>query len=63
MKTLLQEKLGVPENIIQSSRRYYEDLKNELEKEVKGSNREEQYYFFIKPDEPYKIGEIGRAHV
>ncbi len=63
MKTLLQEKLGVPENIIQSSRRYYEDLTNELEKEVKGSNREEQYYFFIKPDEPYKIGDFKTSSI
>jgi hypothetical protein len=63
MKTLLQEKLGVPENIIQSSRRYYDDLTNELEKVVKGSNREEQYYFFIKPEEPYKIGDFKTSSI
>jgi hypothetical protein len=63
MKTLLQEKLGVPENIIQSSRRYYEDLRNELEKVVKSSNREEQYYFFIKPEEPYKIGDFKTSSI
>jgi len=63
MKTLLQEKLGVPENIIQSSRRYYEDLRNELEKVVKSSNREEQYYFIIKPEEPYKIGDFKTSSI
>ena len=57
MKVHLQERLGVPNNLIDTANRFYFDLIEEVTREVKASNREEDYYFFIQPQPPYTLGE------
>ena len=57
MKTHLQERLGVPENIIDSAERYYNDLLEQVRYNIRQSNRKEDYYFLIQPSSPYRIGD------
>jgi hypothetical protein len=57
MKVHLQERLGVPNNLIDTANRFYFDLIEEVSREVKASNRKEDYYFYIKPEPPYTLGE------
>ena len=57
MKIHLHERLGVPENIVQSAERYYNDLIEEVGDNIRQSDRKEDYYFFIQPSKPYQIGD------
>ena len=57
MKTHLQERLGVPESIVYSAERYFEDLVEQVRSNIRKSNREEQYYFLITPAVPYRVGD------
>ena len=55
MKTHLQERLGVPESIVYSAERYFEDLVEQVRSNIIKSNREEQYYILITPAVPYRV--------
>jgi len=57
----INEVVGVPENIIDSAVRLYEDIKSEL-KQVIDTNITE-YNFVIEPKEPYKIGDMDISEV
>lgn len=57
MKVQLQERLGVPEGIIESAERFYNDLLEQVRYNIKKSNRKEEYYFVIEPKSPYQIGD------
>jgi len=57
MKIHLHERLGVPENIVESAERYYNDLIEQVRYNIRKSDRKQEYYFFIEPSKPYQVGD------
>jgi hypothetical protein len=56
MKNQIQEVLGVPENLIDSARRFYDELKKVTLQKIKPSEDDETYEYSIKFDPPLNIG-------
>jgi hypothetical protein len=54
-KISLQEKLGVPDNLIQTASTLYGEILERLKKELNGEDLE--YSFTFSPSSPYKIGD------
>lgn len=57
MKIHLHERLGVPENIVETAEKYYDDLIEQVVDNIRESDRKEDYYFFIQPSKPYQVGD------
>jgi len=57
IKKAINEVVGVPENIIESAVRLYEDIKKEITSVIDTNITE--YNFVIEPDEPYIIGDMN----
>ena len=55
MNTKIYESVGVPEGIVKSGQRLYDDFKKEVIPLLKDGQTEYQVNF--KPKEPYKIGD------
>jgi len=56
MKNQIQEVLGVPENLIDSARKFYDELKRVTLQKIKPSQDDETYEYSIKFDPPLNIG-------
>ena len=55
-KTPLQEKLGVPTNLIPSAVKLYNSILEYIEKNV--NKEDDEYEFTIKPRPPYLLGDV-----
>lgn len=63
MKMRLHEALGVPQGIINSARRFYNDILPQLEKNIDPSDETGEYTMEIIPESPYEIGEFPAVNI